>query len=103
MSEKHNHDRNCDHDYDHDHDENEGVIVVTDEQGNEHELVMVYTFETGDQAYAVLLDRNNPETDGFIFRIVEEGDSTYLVDIEDPEEWERAAAVYNDILVDEQQ
>lgn len=83
----------------HEHtDEDEEVFVVTDEDGNEHELVMVYTFETEGRGYAVLLDRNEPEADGFIFRIEEDGDSTYLVDIEDEAEWEKAAAIYNDIV-----
>ena len=48
MSE-HIHDENCDHDHDHD----ENVFVVTDAEGIEHEMVMVYTFESNQQAYAV--------------------------------------------------
>jgi uncharacterized protein YrzB (UPF0473 family) len=100
MSNKHEHVHGPD--CDHDHDEDEGVIIVSDEDGNEHELVMVYTFEMDGKAYAVLLDRNNPEADGFIFRIMEENDSAFLVDIEDPEEWDRAAAVYNEILTEDQ-
>ena len=94
----HNHDHDCGCGHDHDHNHDEDIIVVTDDEGNEHELVMVYTFEMEDHAYAVLIDRNNPEEDGFIFRIVEENDSAHLVDIEDPQEWERAAAVYNNIV-----
>lgn len=92
----HKQEDNCD--CGHDHEEEEGVFVVTDEDGNEHELVMVYAFEADNRGYAVLLDRNDPEADGFIFRIEEDGDSTYLVDIEDEAEWEKAAAIYNEIV-----
>lgn len=91
----------CGHDHDHHHDHDhgdEGVFILTDEEGNEHELVMVYNFDVEDKAYAVLLDRNDPEADGMILRIEEEGDSAYLVNIEDDEEWEKAAAAYNEML-----
>jgi len=93
----HKHDEDCMCGHDHS-EEDEGVFVVTDEEGNERELVMVYTFEADDRGYAVLLDRNDPESDGFIFRIEEDGDSTFLVNIEDDAEWERAAAKYNEII-----
>ena len=91
----------CGHDHDHDHNHNgedEGIFIVTGDDGTEHELVMVYSFDVEDKAYAVLLDRNDPEADGFIFRIEEEEDSAYLVDIEDEAEWEKAAAVYNQMM-----
>ena len=91
------HDHDLDH-HDHEHDEDEGVFIVTDDDGKEHELVMVYSFDVDDKAYAVLIDRKEPEADGFIFRIEEENDSAYLTDIEDQDEWEKAAAVYNQIM-----
>jgi uncharacterized protein YrzB (UPF0473 family) len=70
---------------------------MTDEDGNEHEMVMVCTFEAMERTYAVLLDRNEPEADGVIFRVEEEGDEAYLVHIEDEQEWNRVVAIYNDI------
>lgn len=79
----------------------EDIFVVTDEQGVEHEMVIVYTFESMEQAYAVLLDRNNPEADGVIFRIEEENEEAFLVPIEEDEEWERVVAIYNEIASDE--
>lgn len=101
MTDKHEHVHGPDCDHDHE-EEDDGVIIVSDEDGNEHELVMVYTFQMDGQAYAVLLDRNDPEADGFIYRIVEEDDSAILVDIEDEEEWDRAAAFYNQIVTDDE-
>lgn len=91
----HVHDENCDHEHE------DMVFVVTDEDGNEHEMVLVYTFESGDQAYAVLLDRNDPEDDGVIFRIEEDGEDEVLVNIEDDEEWERVMKVYEELVAQE--
>ena len=98
---EHNHE-GCECGHDHDHEHEEDVFMVTDEEGVEHEMVMVYTFESEEQAYAVLLDKNNPEADGIIFRIEEENEEAFLVSIEDDKEWERVVAVYNEIAEQEQ-
>lgn len=93
----HVHGPDCDHDHEHE----EEMFLVTDEEGVEHEMVIVYTFESQDKAYAVLLDRNDPEADGVIFRIEEENDDAYLIGIEDEEEWNRVAAIYNEVVAQE--
>ncbi len=99
----HNHDDGCGcgHDHDHDHEHEDDVFLVTDADGIEREMVMVYTFESKEQGYAVLIDRNDPEADGVIFRIEEENDEAYLVTIEDDEEWDRVVAIYNEIAASE--
>lgn len=91
----HVHDENCNHEHE------EETFVITDDDGNEHEMVMVYTFESQEQAYAVLLDKNNPEADGVIFRIEEENEEAFLASIEDDEEWNRVVAIYNEIAATE--
>ncbi|MEW9697902.1 DUF1292 domain-containing protein [Paenibacillus sp. SI8] len=88
-------------DCDHDHEHGEDIFIVTDENGEEHEMVMVYTFQSQEQAYAVLLDRNDPEADGVIFRVEEEDEDAYLVNIEDEAEWERVVTIYNEIVAQE--
>lgn len=93
MSE-HQHDEHCGCGEDHEDD----VFLLTDEDGNEHEMVIVYTFETKEKAYAVMLDRNDPEADSVIFRLEEEGDETLLVHIEDDAEWEHVVSVYEKIV-----
>jgi len=92
----HVHDENCNHDHDDD-----SVLIVTDEDGNEHEMVLVSTFETGERAYAVLLDRNDPEDEGVILRIEEDGEDEVLVNIEDDEEWEQVMKVYEELAAQE--
>ncbi|AJY76410.1 DUF1292 domain-containing protein [Paenibacillus beijingensis] len=94
MSE-HQHGDDCGCGHDHEHEEH--VFLVTDEEGVEREMVMVYTFESENQVYAVLLDRNDPEADGVIFRIEEENEEAFLVGIEDDAEWERVTRIYEEI------
>lgn len=94
MSE-HVHDDNCGCGGDHEHEA--PVFVFTDDDGQEREMVMVYTFETEDQMYAVLIDRNNPESDGVIFRVEEENEEAFLVGIEDDAEWDRVTALYAEL------
>jgi uncharacterized protein YrzB (UPF0473 family) len=89
------------HDENNDHDHDEMVFVVTDEDGKEHEMVLVYSFETEGRTYAVLLDRNDPEDDGIIFRVEEEGDEEVLVNIEDDEEWEKVMKMYEELAAQE--
>ncbi|HUC93348.1 MAG TPA: DUF1292 domain-containing protein [Paenibacillus sp.] len=102
MSEhKHGDDCGCGHDHDHDHEHEEHVFLVEDEEGNEREMVMVYTFESEEKVYAVLLDRNDPEADGVIFRIEEENDEAFLVGIEDDAEWDRVTRIYEEIAQQE--
>ncbi|MFC4778415.1 DUF1292 domain-containing protein [Paenibacillus sp. GCM10023252] len=99
MSEEHKHGDDCGCGHDHEHDES--VFIVTDDEGQEREMVMVYTFESENMGYAVLLDRNDPEADGVIFRIEEENDEAYLVGIEDDAEWDRVTAIYERIATQE--
>ena len=89
----HKHDEDCGCGDDHE----EQIFSIVDDEGNELEMVMVYSFESDDRSYAVLLDRNNLEADGVIFRIEEENEESFLVSIEDDEEWDRVASIYNQI------
>ena len=94
MSE-HQHDADCGCGEDHEHEEH--VFIIANDEGEEREMVMVYTFESEDNMYAVLLDRQDPEQDGVIFRVEEENEEAFLVGIEDDEEWNRVQAIYEEI------
>lgn len=97
---KHEHDEacGCGHDHDHDHEHEEFVLTLTDEEGNDVEMVLVETFDVGEQVYALLLERNNPEADGVILRLEEEDEEMVLYNIEDEEEWKRVEEVYNELV-----
>lgn len=76
-------------------DDEEASIIMTDGEGNEIEMVLVHTFDAEQQMYAVLLEKDNPESDGIITRIVEEDGQTFLDFIDDDEEWEKVVTAYN--------
>ncbi|WP_195572870.1 DUF1292 domain-containing protein [Paenibacillus sp. 1001270B_150601_E10] len=102
MSE-HKHDANCGHDHDHDHEHEEFVVTLIDEDGNEIDMALVETFNVEDQLYALLLERNNPEADGVIVRVDEDGDDMVLNAIEDDEEWNRVQQAYEELVSSEDQ
>jgi uncharacterized protein YrzB (UPF0473 family) len=81
----HMHDENCDH---------EEVVILTDDEGNEREFIIVETMEVGTQNYAILVPADGEDEDGFIMRIETDEEGDYLVDIEDEEEWNRVVQAY---------
>lgn len=97
---KHEHDEacGCGHDHDHDHEHEEFVLTLTDENGQDVEMVLVETFDVSEKVYALLLERNNPEADGIILRLEEEDDKMVLYNIEDEEEWRLVEEAYNEIV-----
>jgi uncharacterized protein YrzB (UPF0473 family) len=91
-----------DHDHDHDHEHEEVLLTLTDENGNDVEMVLVETFDVEKQVYALLLERNNPEADGIILRMEEEDEEMVLYNIEDEEEWTRVEAAYNELVASQE-
>ncbi|WP_018751621.1 DUF1292 domain-containing protein [Paenibacillus sanguinis] len=87
-----------DHDHDHDHEHEEFVLTLTDEQGNDVEMVLVETFDVSEKVYALLLERNNPDADGIILRMEEENEEMVLYNIEDEQEWQQVEEAYNELV-----
>ncbi|NMA54671.1 MAG: DUF1292 domain-containing protein [Firmicutes bacterium] len=86
--------------------ERDDTVVLTDEEGIEHEFEVVDYFSLDEKEYAILLaiDDFEDDEDGevLIFRIEDEEDGDQiLVEIEDDEEWERAAAMWEERLTEE--
>jgi len=84
------------------------TIVLTDEEGTEHEFTLVDILEVQDREYAVLLPPEEAEADedeeceAVILRIDREEDgSEVLVDIEDDEEWQRVAGAWDELVEEE--
>lgn len=83
----------------HVHDENgeeeHEIVVLTDDEGIDHEFLVVDVMEVTGKSYAILVPNSEEEGEGVILRIEtdEEGEE-YLVDIEDDEEWQRVVAAY---------
>lgn len=87
--------------------ENDDIVVLTDEEGIEHQFQVVDFFNVEDQEYAILLpldelDSEDEDEEALIFRVEEEDDGNQiLVEIEDDDEWERAAAEWEQRLAEE--
>lgn len=89
--------------------ERSDLVILIDEEGNEHEFELIDRFQVDQNEYAVLVpalyldeeDEEDPdqidyEDEAFIFRIdLEEGEET-LVEVEDEAEWNSAAAVWEE-------
>lgn len=82
------------------------IVILVDEEGNEHNFALVDRFQVDMYEYAVLVpvlyieDGNEDEVDfedeAYIFRIdLEEGEET-LVEVEDEVEWNQVAAVWEE-------
>lgn len=83
------------------------VIILVDEEGNEHDFAMVDRFPVDLKEYAILIpvlyleDEEDDEAidledEAFIFRIdLDEGEEI-LVEVEDEIEWDEVAAVWEE-------
>lgn len=100
---KHEHGEACGCGHDHDHEHEEFVLTLTNEQGEDVEMVLVETFDIGEKLYALLLEKENPEADGIILRMEEEDEEMVLYNIEDEEEWKAVEEAYNNLLAQQEQ
>lgn len=87
--------------------ERDGVIVLTDEEGTEHEFQVIDFFNVEEKEYAVLVpldefDDDDEEGEALIFRVEDDEDGNeILMEIEDDDEWERAASEWEERLAEE--
>lgn len=86
------------------HDESD-FVVLTDENGEEHEFELVDVFDLDGKEYAVLAsaeDADEDDEEAIVLRVERDTDGQdMLVDIEDDDEWERVAARWDEILEEE--
>ncbi|WAH35553.1 DUF1292 domain-containing protein [Alicyclobacillus dauci] len=91
------------HTHDHEHEEDE-IIVLEDENGQEHQFVLGEVLTVDEKDYAVLLPIDEEMEEGVIFRIDgEEGDQMVLAEIESDEEWQKVVDAYNEDLFDDEE
>lgn len=81
------------------------IITLTDDEGKEHEFVVVDVIEVNQKEYAILLPidtEEDEEAEAVILRLEKDADGDdVLVDIESEEEWEQVAQAYEELLDDE--
>lgn len=90
--------------------EEEDVVVLTDEEGREHEFAVVDMLELDGKEYAVLLpfldeeEEEDEEAEAVILRVEKDADGEeVLVDIEDDAEWERVADEWERLIEEEEE
>ena len=85
-------------------DEEMDIVVFEDEDGNEVELEVLFTFEHGDGVYALLQDVEPAEEEegisGYIFEIVGEGEDEEFITVDD-EKLKELTGVVEEILAEE--
>lgn len=75
-------------------------IVVTDDQGNEHTLEVLFTFnseETG-KKYVLYYDPNDAEPSVFASSFDDEG---HLYEVETPDEWDLIEEVFQSFMAND--
>ncbi|MGI6449502.1 MAG: DUF1292 domain-containing protein [Desulfitobacteriia bacterium] len=84
------------------------VVVLNDDDGNEHEFMHLATLEVDGNTYFVLLpieeaQEDEEEAEAIILKVVkDEKGEEMLVDIEDDEEWEKVADAWEEMEDEEE-
>ena len=85
------------------------IVVLVDEEGNEHDFALVDRFQVDINEYAILVPVMYPddgengeaidtEEEAYIFRIdLDEGEEM-LVEVEDEKEWNQVASIWEERL-----
>jgi uncharacterized protein YrzB (UPF0473 family) len=103
-----------DHDHDHDHDEHDAeefdTVVLTDDEGKDHEFLHLDTLELEGSTYFVLMpiseDESEDEYDdeAIILKLGKDAEGgEMLLDIEDDEEWEKVADAWETLVESEEE
>ncbi|MDD2555114.1 MAG: DUF1292 domain-containing protein [Syntrophaceticus sp.] len=75
----------------------ENVLLLEDDEGQEHEFNLVYKFMMDDNEYVVLQPVDGDEQVLFKYSQNEDGED-FLYYIEEEEEWEKAVDTYQNML-----
>lgn len=97
------------------YEDGDDVIVLTDDEGKEHEFELIDVLEVDDHEYAVLAPLNGgsedseegaedfDEDEAIILRVdTDENGERVFSDIEDDEEWEKVAEAWESSLDEEE-
>lgn len=90
---EHTHGPNCDHEHDV---EEFDTIILTDDEGNDHEFLHLDTLEVEGSTYFVLMpisaEEDEEADEAIILKLGKDDEGNeMLLDIEDDEEWEKVA------------
>lgn len=86
--------------------ENEEMIVLVDEDGEEHEFALIDVIEVDKEEYAILqpLEMEEDDSDAIILKITkDENGDDILLDIEDDDEWEKVADAWQEMIEEDEE
>jgi len=84
------------------------IVILVDEEGNEHDFALVDRFQGEQKEYAVLVpvvicedeqegDEVDLEDEAYVFRIdLDDNEEETLVEVDDETEWNQVAAVWEE-------
>lgn len=82
--------------------QNDNIIVLTDEDGGEHEFEVLEVLEVDQKSYAILQPTDTKDDEAIILRIEQdENGNEVLVNIEDDDEWDKVAEMYDTLLFED--
>lgn len=83
--------------------EESNIVILEDENGQEHEYEVEEIYEIDGKEYAVLLSTEEDSDNAFVFRVEqdEQGDDI-LVDITDDAEWDKVVSAIEEIESEEE-
>ncbi|KYH32381.1 MULTISPECIES: DUF1292 domain-containing protein [Neomoorella] len=85
----------------------ENTVVLTDDEGQEHEFVVVDILNVEDDEYAILLPVASGDTgagEAIVLKIgLDDDGNEILYEIEDEDEWQRVAQAWEDALGEEEE
>ncbi|WP_258359922.1 DUF1292 domain-containing protein [Moorella sulfitireducens (nom. illeg.)] len=83
----------------------ENTVILTDDEGQEYEFVVVDILKVEDDEYAILLPVEAADTESaeaIVLKIgIDEDGNEVLYEIEDEDEWQRVAEAWADALEEE--
>ena len=75
------------------------MLTLTDEEGKEHELLIVDKIVVGETEYLALVPADECEDDGlYIYKLIKEGEEEFIEPIEDDNEFEKISEIFEDRL-----
>ena len=75
------------------------MLTLADEEGKEHEFIIVDKIVVGETKYLALVPAVECEDDGlYIYKLIEEGEEEFIEPIEDDDEFEKISEIFEDRL-----
>lgn len=88
--------------HDHENCDCENIIILEDEEGNDHEFSIIDMLEIDGNRYAILMPTEEELDEAIILKIeADENGEEFLFEIEDDEEWEAVARAWEELLEEE--